>query len=528
MLGPKEEFLDLIKTIEDLYDTESFSQILEFVRQKVDRITVLDRIKNFEIGHIFQRIIEGTSFSIQVQPEGAKIFKRKVFALSKIAVAFYTCKNYAESLECLKLALELMEEAKGILGSEAFKQNFGFSDTLLPSLIYTLGGCHHNLKQYTKAQKRLKELPKDFQSIDNCDVALAESYYDESSLNFKKWRNGFKISLISVTLLLVFNPSLWNWILNEAVIIPLGQFFGGGFILYKGSKYLISLNLSVEEKVGHCFKHIKRGIKDFYFGSWGRYKFYEDVIEGIKYKEDKYTDFLNICKMYYFNEDYDNANLYAQKALIMLQEEQQKQKELDSKIIPDFSVFIYDWLSRIAYKTKNHVTATEFYQNAIKCLVEDSSDFDLGENSFLPKPELNDMVKYLQENREILKKSEQKGIVVPLVWSLIAAFIFEGLQIYSSIGNHENNNTAILYARSKYCVQKIFTAGHYSKKEIDDILVNLETNREVEKQRQEKEQGDLTVKATQQAFEAISTPEKLISQSKKDLIVKTNYQHPKP
>ena len=178
-------------------------------------------------------------------------------------------------------------------------------------------------------------------------------------------------------------------------------------------------------------------------------------------------------------------------------EEKEKEKEEGNQnsfpddCKQDYAVFIYDWLSRIAYKTKNHVTAVDFYQKIIDCLIKNPNDLKENKSIHL-KPKLHEMVQHLQDNRDILNKREQKRIVVPLVVSIIAAIILDGFQIYSSLGEKENENTGILYERTKYCVQKIFTANIYPKEDIKVVLDKRKQPQELSISQKKKNESFIT------------------------------------
>ena len=139
-------------------------------------------------------------------------------------------------------------------------------------------------------------------------------------------------------------------------------------------------------------------------------KWYIKTIDIFSNSKTNFDTLLAIGKMHYFLKDYDKALNFVQKALEFTVNE------------PQNKVYAYDWLSRIAYKKKNHSIAIGFYEEVIRCLVEypDSKQGMI----IHPKPQLYLMTKFLNENKKILKNQELRGVWYTVIASLIVTIAF--------------------------------------------------------------------------------------------------------
>ena len=144
--------------------------------------------------------------------------------------------------------------------------------------------------------------------------------------------------------------------------------------------------------------------------------------------ETSFDSLLAIGKMFYFLGEYPKALLFVQKAIELAN----KQNDLSAKI------HAYDWLSRIAYKTKYHEVAAEYYNKIIEQIIE-CSDYEQG--AIHPKPDLYKMLKYLTQNKEEIKKHDVHYIKKYIWGGIIAGIILEGFEIYS--GGTTNPNILI-------------------------------------------------------------------------------------
>ncbi len=118
---------------------------------------------------------------------------------------------------------------------------------------------------------------------------------------------------------------------------------------------------------------------------------------------------LAIGKMYYFLKEYEISLSFVQKALEFAQKE------------PQNKIYAYDWLSRIAYKTKHNSVAIHFYEEIIKCLVEYP---DNQQDVIHPKPKMSDMLKYLNKNKQIVRNQEIRVIWYTVIVSIIFTIVF--------------------------------------------------------------------------------------------------------
>lgn len=158
----------------------------------------------------------------------------------------------------------------------------------------------------------------------------------------------------------------------------------------------IQLNLGIAQSQYRLYKHnLPCCIKK---------RFYK-TIDLLQESETNFDSLLAIGKMYYFLKDYETALAFVQKALEFAERE------------PENRIYAYDWLSRIAYITKNHTVAISFYEEVIKCLVEFP---DNQQDVIHPKPKLYDMMKYLNDNKRIVHNQEMRTLwYTVIVLSLI-------------------------------------------------------------------------------------------------------------
>ncbi len=122
--------------------------------------------------------------------------------------------------------------------------------------------------------------------------------------------------------------------------------------------------------------------------------------------------------MYYFLEDYNNSLLYVQQAL-----------EFDKD--PNNKIYAYDWLSRIAYKTKNYATAINFYEETINCIIK-NPDYQKGE--IHPRPKIYQLVGFLNDNKRILNKAELDLVNTTIWLGIFIASIFGFISNWKVLG----------------------------------------------------------------------------------------------
>lgn len=136
--------------------------------------------------------------------------------------------------------------------------------------------------------------------------------------------------------------------------------------------------------------------------------------------ETNFDTLLALGKMYYFCGKYSRALIFVQKAIEIAKDQ------------PNARVHAYDWLSRIAFKTKHHEVAAEYYNQIIKEIIECS---DYTQDTIHPKPNLYKMLEYLTENKRKIRKHDVHYINKSIWGGIIAAIILESFEIYSN-GTH--------------------------------------------------------------------------------------------
>lgn len=137
--------------------------------------------------------------------------------------------------------------------------------------------------------------------------------------------------------------------------------------------------------------------------------------------ETNFDTLLAIGKMYYFLKDYEISLAFMQKALEFTNNE------------PENKVYAYDWLSRIAYRNKNHSVAINFYEEVIKYLVEFP---DNQQNVIHPKPKLYDMIKYLNDNKKIVRNQEMRALWYTVLVSIFFTIVFGVIDNWTFFTNY--------------------------------------------------------------------------------------------
>lgn len=147
---------------------------------------------------------------------------------------------------------------------------------------------------------------------------------------------------------------------------------------------------------------------------------YKKTLEMLKKQQTSFDILLAIGKMYYFLGEYSKALLYLQLAL-------------DSEENESNRVHAYDWLSRVAFKTKNHSAAVTFYEKTISTLIEHPNCKQT--EVIHPRPKLHKMVEYLNTNKKILNTEELKWVTRSIYWGIgVTAFfgVIESIDKFKS------------------------------------------------------------------------------------------------
>lgn len=150
-------------------------------------------------------------------------------------------------------------------------------------------------------------------------------------------------------------------------------------------------------------------------------KNYIKTIELYKKQETNFETLLSIGKLLYFLGDYQSSLNYVQNAIELCNTRETKHKK----------IFAYDWLSRIAYKEKKYAVAVSFYEKIIDNIISNSNS--ISENGIIhQKPKLNDMVKYLNEVKDLVSQSEVHYFNKSIWGGIITGIILETAEIYAS------------------------------------------------------------------------------------------------
>lgn len=146
---------------------------------------------------------------------------------------------------------------------------------------------------------------------------------------------------------------------------------------------------------------------------------YQKILSILKKQNTDFDILLAIAKIHYFLgcysvENYSDSLIYVQKALEFESTDRKKR------------VYAYDWLSRIAYKTKNYSVAATFYEKIITSLIDNPDSKQTG--IIHPRPKLHEMVEYLHKNRKILNTIELNRVMISIWSGIIVASVFGVLE----------------------------------------------------------------------------------------------------
>nr|DAJ74718.1 MAG TPA: Tetratricopeptide repeat [Caudoviricetes sp.] len=162
----------------------------------------------------------------------------------------------------------------------------------------------------------------------------------------------------------------------------------------------VQLNLGIAQSQYYLYKsHLPKNIKKWYY----------KTIDMLYNSESNFDILLAIGKMYYFLKDYKLSLDFVQKALEFANNE------------PENKIYAYDWLSRIAYKTKHHSIAINFYEEVIKCLVAYPNN---QQDVIHPKPKLYNMMTHLNNNKRIVRNQEMRAVWYTVIVSIIFTITF--------------------------------------------------------------------------------------------------------
>ena len=123
---------------------------------------------------------------------------------------------------------------------------------------------------------------------------------------------------------------------------------------------------------------------------------YDEVFKLLSQQKTCMKTFLYYCEAYYFLKEYDKALDNAKKALDVADDNIGKE------------IYVYDWLSRIAYSLKDHHMAVCYYEKLIEYLVKDKEFCNISDEkgAINLTPKLSDLFKYLSENKKKIRDAE--------------------------------------------------------------------------------------------------------------------------
>ncbi len=320
--------------------------------------------------------------------------------------------------------IKIVKNSKKILDLDFL--DYSFFNNKVACLIYA-GLSYAELGFYQDAYDTFSEVGKKFSNLKYSRL------YWRGIAKYPTNKENFKMAKDALTMLQeqidVFNMTNYvGYLSNMAYICYKLKNYKLAIIFYKKALVRkskdIQLNLGIAQAQYYFYrKKYKFEILNNLFCSHIPNEIrtnYTKTIDMLFRMDTSFDSLLAIGKMYYFLEDYPKSLLFVQKAIELVKEQ------------PEAKVHAYDWLSRIAFKTKHYEVAAEYYNQIIREIIE-CSEYTQG--AIHPKPNLYNMLEYLTQNKEKLRKHDVHYINKSIWGGIIAAIILECFEIYSG-GNH--------------------------------------------------------------------------------------------
>lgn len=319
--------------------------------------------------------------------------------------AFYKNKKYLETINLLNKVIKIEKK---------YSDYFNFDDFVTCYMFIALS--YILLEQYNDALNLLESIENRYLKIKKANYIWNEIIRDENSEDNLKILAKQSIPLLNEQLRLFNKTQKFKFYSNLATTYYQLRDYDKSIQYYRKALYIdsknIELNLGIAQAQYYKYKKkLPLEIKNNYL----------KTIQVFEKLDTSFDSLLALGKMYYFLGNYKNALIYVQNALDI--ETQTSNKK----------IYAYDWLSRIAYKEKNYGVAIHFYEEIIKCLVEKNIE-ESKSGIIHPIPKLHEMVKYLNENKQIVNKAEL-DLVNKTIWlGIITAFIFGIIENWSKLG----------------------------------------------------------------------------------------------
>lgn len=144
-------------------------------------------------------------------------------------------------------------------------------------------------------------------------------------------------------------------------------------------------------------------------------KEFQNIYKILLFQKTSFDTYLSLGKINYFMQEYDDALIYVQKALELTAKDEEKR------------IFAYDWMSRIAYVSKQYSTASVFYEKIIDELVNYP---DQQQEEIHQRPKLYKMVRFLNETKTYLAQEETSKLSKSIWAGISITTFFELINCY--------------------------------------------------------------------------------------------------
>lgn len=327
---------------------------------------------------------------------------------------------------------------------------------------------------YKNALQLLKKEEIDF--FIQIKIDLGDVYYEIT----KQWITLIKLLFFIILLVICPKEPIISTIINISLCLNniLYQFLLAMFIVTLIA-FIYKIFYAILRKIGAYFntylisilpKNLRTSLKELLntvnLKRFTSFKYYKNAIEKIEDIGNKNFDtYFAICKLYYCLGEYENATFYAQEALKKAQQTTtfiiNKRKTGNSATEEqehNRKSLVYHYLARIAYKSGNHSMAISFYDKTIEHLINQKNNTE----GIHVEPSMSDMVKYAQENRDILDKTTFYRTYLPVIIALIISVIIYIAQIYYNIDGNDTK-AKNLFKNCKSCFCQITSQNKASK-----------------------------------------------------------------
>lgn len=408
---------------------------------------------------------------------------RSLHSLLRVGIAYFKLEKFKKAQEKFEAVNKILENIDNLIIDieripreefndnyqslkNAFEKFFIMNRTLKVDVMSYIADVYlkksENINSIHYFMKTLRIAKKRKEDIIFLRIGLSEAVYEFTKKCHNLLKFILRLMVICVILFAlsflfnIFKDICWHiFILIIAIIIVLSPFKSLNYILDRLGKII---TFKIHDKSRKIIEALGKKNFDTHFA---------------------------ICKLYYYLGEYQNSIFYAQLALSASTLQKPN----------NYLALVYNYLARIAYKTGNHSMAIVFYDKAIENIlgIEQNIESKEQESHLVEKiknkfkkpqvvniedsgvihsiPKLSEVIKYAQQNRDILEKKAVSRVYLPLIITIIFMSIISGAQIYSGIHPQQTKDTVKHY---KLLYQKILS--EQSKSNNQKLNINKKEN----------------------------------------------------